>query len=316
MTLSECVDEFLLYIETVRGLSPNTVIGYRNDLKQVVELIGPECQMEKIRTEDLNLCVAQMSRQHKTSTTVNRFISAFRTLFAYAKRNDYIQNNPALQVKTVKIAKPVIKFMTPQEANELCNQPETHELLWETRDHAIFTMLYSSGCRISEITNIRYEDFRRNGRSAVVKGKGNKEREVFFDDKAYDALKAYLPDRKKVLLANGYALTTSKHEAKLLADRGIKVATTQLFINQKGEPISVGGMRFIITRYSGADGTKKHINPHAFRHSFATTLLNNGADVRLVQEMLGHANISTTQRYTHVTQEQIIEAYHRAHPHG
>lgn len=301
MTLSECVDEFLLYITTVRGLSENTALGYSNDLHHLITFIGGECDITKIKTEDLNLSVAELSRLHRTSTSVNRFISAFRTLFAYARRTGYISVNPALAVKTVRISKPVIKFMTADEAKNLCNQPQNHELLWEKRDSAILKMLYSSGCRISELTNLSLSDFRRNFHSAIVTGKGNKQREVFFDENSHAALKEYLVDRQKILLNNGINPSD---------------ATDKLFINQKGNAITVGGIRYVITRYSGGDGTKKPINPHAFRHSFATTLLNNGADVRLVQELLGHANISTTQRYTHVTKEHVIETYFKSHPHS
>lgn len=299
MILSECVEEFLLYIRNVRGLSENTVLGYSNDLNHLISFIGSECDISKIKTEDLNLSVAELSRMHRTSTSVNRFISAVRTLFAYCRRCGYITVNPALQVKTVRVSKPVIKFMTSDEAKELCMTPEKNEILWEKRDSAILKMLYSSGCRISEITNLAIPDFRRNFHSAIVTGKGNKQREVFFDDISYAALKLYLKDRND-----------------LLNRLGLQKTTQQLFINQKGSPISVGGIRYIITKYSVKSGNGKPINPHAFRHSFATTLLNNGADVRMVQELLGHANISTTQRYTHVTKEHVIETYHKAHPHG
>ena len=183
--------------------------------------------------------------------------------------------------------------------NTLCKEPQVNELLWEKRDRAIFTMLYSSGCRISEMCSLKLSDFMDNYHSAIVTGKGNKQRKVFFEEESRKALALYLEDRKKVLLANG-----------------IQTPTANLFINQKGHALSVGGMRYIISRYSGNEGTKKHVNPHAFRHTFATTLISNGADVRYVQEMLGHSSISTTQRYTHVTTERLIDIYNKAHPHS
>ena len=103
---------------------------------------------------------------------------------------------------------------------------------------------------------------------------------------------------------------------KVIEQNGIKEPTDKLFINQKGEPLTTGGIRYIINRYSGPEGTNHHMNPHAFRHTFATTMIGNGADVRLVQEMLGHSSISTTQRYTHITTEKLIETYNKAHPHS
>lgn len=299
MILASLIDEFLLYLSSVRGLSDNTIIGYRNDLEQLKEFLTPELDISSVTKENLLLCIGQLSRQKKSAATVNRFIAAVRTLFSYAFKFEYIQKNPALELKTVKLPKRVPKFMTEAEVTQLCNAPENKELLWKTRDECLFKMMYSSGCRISEITNLKLSDFMDNYHSAIVTGKGNKQRKVFFEQDARNALALYYQDRKKVLAANN-----------------IQNPTNQLFINQKGEPLSVSGVRYIITRYSGVEGTNHHVNPHAFRHTFATTMLNNGADVRMVQEMLGHSSISTTQRYTHVTTERLIEIYNKAHPHG
>lgn len=297
--LCDVIEEFLLYLSAVRGLSENSVIAYKNDLEQFKTFLGPEKEVGTITREDFNFCIAKLSKLGRASTSINRFIAAVRTLFAYCRKFDYILTNPALDLKTVRTAKKVPDFMTEKEVDELCRQPETNELLWETRDRAIFEMLYSSGCRISEITNLKLSDFIEGTHAAIIKGKGNKSRKIFFEEEAQRTLSAYLEDRKKVL------------ENNQCDER-----TDAVFINQKGHPISVGGMRFIINKYSGAQGTNRHVNPHAFRHTFATQLLANGADVRAVQELLGHSSISTTQRYTHITTEQLIETYNKAHPHS
>ncbi len=299
MKLSELVDEFLIYLSTVRGLSDNTVVGYRNDLEQFMQFLTPEIDILTITKENILLCVGQLSKQKKSAATINRFIAAVRTMFSYSRKFGYIQKDPSIEIKTVKIPKKVPSFMTAAEVNQLCNTPLKNELLWQSRDECLFKMMYSSGCRISEITNLKLSDFMDNYHSAIVTGKGNKQRRVFFGEDARNALARYYQDRKKVMSENH-----------------IEKPTDQLFINQKGEPISVAGIRYIITRYSGVEGTNHHVNPHAFRHTFATTMLNNGADVRIVQEMLGHSSISTTQRYTHVTTEKLIEIYNKAHPHG
>ena len=299
MKLSELVDEFLIYLSTVRGLSDNTVVGYRNDLEQFMQFLTPEIDILTITKENILLCVGQLSKQKKSAATINRFIAAVRAMFSYSRKFGYIQKDPSIEIKTVKIPKKVPSFMTAAEVNQLCNTPIKNELLWQSRDECLFKMMYSSGCRISEITNLKLSDFMDNYHSAIVTGKGNKQRRVFFGEDARNALARYYQDRKKVM-----------------AENHIEKPTDQLFINQKGEPISVAGIRYIITRYSGVEGTNHHVNPHAFRHTFATTMLNNGADVRIVQEMLGHSSISTTQRYTHVTTEKLIEIYNRAHPHG
>ena len=289
MTLNELVEEFLLYLSAVRNVSENTVAGYRNDLSQLQVLLTPTIDIKTITKENLLLCIGELSRQKKAAASINRFISAFITLFSSARKFEYIEKDSAIEIKTVKQPKKVPNYMTPAEVHQLCNQPEENELLWQKRDMAVLAMLYSSGCRISELRNLKLSDFTDGGRAAIVTGKGNKQRKVYFADK----------DRDRVL-----------------AENNVTEKTDQLFINQKGKPISVNGLRYIITRYSGVEGTNHHINPHAFRHTFATTLLSNGADVRLVQEMLGHSSISTTQRYTHITTEKLIEVYKKAHPHG
>ncbi len=299
MTLSELTEEFLKYLSAVRHLSENTVSSYRNELSCLQQFLTPDIDIKTITKENILLSIGQISKQKKSPATVNQFIAATRTLFAYALRYKYIDKNPALEVHTVKLPKKIPNFMTQPEVSKLCKEPVVNELLWETRDHAIFTMLYSSGCRISELTNLKLDDFMDNFHAAIVTGKGSKQRKVFFEEESRQALGAYLKDRNKMIL-----------------ERGIVKPTRHLFINQKGMPLTNGGLRYILNKYTSAEGTNRHVNPHAFRHTFATTMLNNGADVRIVQEMLGHSSISTTQRYTHVTTEKLIEIYNKSHPHG
>lgn len=297
MILNALCDEFLLYLSAVRGLSQNTVEGYKNDLLEFQNFLTPSIDVKSITKENILLCIGQLSKQKKSSATVNRFISAVRSLFSYALKFNYVDVNPALEVKTVKLPKKIPNFMTSAEVDELCSEPVKKELLWQKRDRCLFEFLYSSGCRVSEIAGLKVSDFMDNYHCAIVTGKGNKQRRVFFEDDARIALAQYLSDRQNVL-------------------RNVKKDTPYLFINQKGTELTTGGIRYILSRYSGVEGTNHHINPHAFRHTFATQMLSNGADVRLVQEMLGHSSISTTQRYTHITTEKLIEVYKNAHPHG
>lgn len=299
MTLRELTDEFLLYLSAVRGLSNNTVIGYGNDLTQLQEFLTPDLDVKSITRENLMLCIGRLSAKNKSAATVNRFIAAVRTLFAYAKKLGYVEKNPSLEMKTVKLPKRMPNFMTSAEVGEICNAPVKEELLWKSRDHALFLMLYSSGCRASEIVSLKLSDFMDGGRSAIVTGKGNKQRKVYFAEESRKALAEYLKDRKKLLI-----------------DLKIEKIPAELFINLKGRPLTTGGLRYILNRYSGVEGTNRHVNPHAFRHTFATNMLGNGADVRIVQEMLGHSSISTTQRYTHITTEKLIDIYNKAHPHS
>ena len=299
ISLKTLVDEFLLYLEAVRGLSSNSILAYKNDLSHLKTILGEKTPCNDITAEDIRLCIAKLSENNFSSTSINRFISAIRTFFAYCQKFSYIKYNPSLEVHTVKTAKHMPRFLTSQEVDKLCNEPVVNELLWETRDKALFEMLYSSGCRVSEIVSLTFEHFDSELKSCVVTGKGKKDRRVFFEKDARIALKTYLDDRKK-----------------RFEKEGIKDDSHFIFVNQKGHPLTTGGVRYIFSKYTGAQGINHQISPHAMRHTFATSMLSNGADVRVVQELLGHASISTTQRYTHITTEKLIDIYKKAHPHA
>lgn len=297
--LSELADEFLIYIESVRTLSQNSVIAYKNDLAHLMEVLGEDALIENVSTEDLRFCVAKLSGENKASSSINRFIAAVRTFFAYCKKLGYIEVNPALELKTVRLPKHIPTFLTAREIDSLCALPEAHELLWETRDKALFEMMYSSGCRVSEIVSLKIKDFGSDFSSVIVTGKGKKDRKVYFGKEAQKALEIYLADRKK------------RFASEKLQDN-----SPYVFVNQKGGALTTGGVRYILSKYTGLQGINRHVSPHALRHTFATAMLANGADVRVVQEMLGHSSISTTQRYTHITTEKLIDIYNKAHPHS
>lgn len=297
--LSKLTDEFLIYLESVRTLSENSITAYRNDLNHLMEVLGPDAPVENISLEDLRFTVGKLSDKKRANTSINRYIAAVRTFFAYCRKFGYISINPALELRTVKVPKHMPRFLTGPEIDKLCQLPETNELLWETRDKALFEMMYSSGCRVSEICSLRIDMLENGNSSAIITGKGKKDRRVYFENDAREALALYLADRKDRF---------SKENVK--DDSGF------VFVNQKGGSLTTGGVRYILSKYSGAQGLNHHVSPHALRHTFATSILSNGADVRVVQELLGHASISTTQRYTHITTERLIDIYKKAHPHG
>lgn len=298
MTVKESCEEFLVYLSTVRGMTDNTIAAYSEDYKKFREFLGEDAEIDKVSLQDLRFCVGSLSAQKYSVASINRFIASVRALFAYSQKFGRLKINPALQIKSLKAPKHLPNFMTPTEVDALCEAPKKNELLWESRDKAIFEMLYSSGCRVAELASLKLGDFAGGGKSAVVKGKGKKDRIVYFEADALKALSEYLPERKALLARLGLP--------------GQKA----LFVNRKGGPLTTRGIRWIVSRYSGAEGTNRHVSPHAFRHTFATAMISKGADVRVVQEMLGHASISTTQRYTHVTTQQLIDIYKQAHPHG
>ena len=299
MKLSEAIEEFLLYIGSVKGLSENSLLAYKNDLSHFLSFMGSEKLLGDITTEDIRMCVAGLSKEKKATSSINRFISAVKSFFSYCRKFEYVQVNVCDSIKSVKNPKLLPKFLTVNEVDELCSAPVENPLLWKTRDAAIFEMLYSSGCRVSELASLKFSDLTEDFSSAIVLGKGSKERRVYFAKEARSVFLEYLKERKIFF------------EEKKIAD-----AVPEIFVNQKGAALTSHGIRWILSRYSGVEGTNHPISPHALRHTFATTLVSNGADVRVVQELLGHANISTTQRYTHITTQKLIDIYNNAHPHG
>ena len=298
-SLHDLVEEFLLYLASVRGLSANTVTAYRSDLSQLTDFLGDDTEIRGINVQMLRDCIGRLSAKGRSAASVNRFIASVRTLFSYCRKFQYIRYNPALELHTVKIPKHMPRFMTEAEVDALCSQPCRRELLWETRDKAIFEMLYSSGCRVSELASLRIQDMDGDFSSAVVTGKGKKDRRVYFEADARQALAAYLADR-----------------AVRFGKLGTEDTVEALFVNQRGGPLSVYGITMIVSRYSGPEGTNHHVSPHAFRHTFATEMLTHGTDIRAVQEMLGHASIGSTQIYTSLDFQHLAQVYDAAHPHA
>ena len=299
MVLGEAVDAFLQYVNGIKNLSHNTIKAYSTDLTFFIQSF-PETEdkkLEDITLVDLRSCVGHLSKQKKTSTTINRFISTIRSFFLYLYKMNILPNNIAVDLKTVKIPKRLPRYMSETEVKALREQPNKKELLWTERDAAIFECLYSSGCRVSELASLNVGDLSSNKSSAIVTGKGSKDRRVFFSSDAVNTLKDYLVQRTEVIQKNN-------------------IKTDALFINQKGGRLTPRGVFYIVSRYSSVEGTNKPVTPHVFRHTFASTMLRNGANIRVVQELLGHENISTTQKYTHITKDQLIETYNASHPHG
>ena len=301
LTVSQACEEYLLYIGSVKSLSVNTVTGYREDFSHLVEMTGSGKLVSDLTLMDMRECVGILSRKKYSASSINRFIASLRGMMAYCKKFGYIDVNPALELKGLKLPKKLPRFMTQTEVDSLCRVPDEASILWEKRDKALFEMLYSSGCRVSEIVGLKIRDLTSDFSSAIVTGKGKKDRRVYFEKDAREALEAYLKDRD---------------ERFPQFSLGGAFQVQNVFLNNKGGALTDNGVRYILSRYTGPEGTNRHISPHAFRHTFATAMLSNGADIRMVQEMLGHSSISTTQRYTHVTTERLKEVYAQAFPHS
>jgi integrase/recombinase XerC len=289
------LEEYLSYIANIRRLSEATLAAYSADLGRfIVYCERNEIIPEEARAKELRNFIGDMSFEGDAAVSINRALSSLRGFYRFLARFGHREDNPVEGLSNLKAPKNLPDFLWENEMASFAALPEKENMLWPLRDKAIIYSLYSTGCRVSELASLKLSSFvDKNFASARIVGKGNKERVVFFSDEAKKAVLEYLPSRDLLCKKNA-------------------AAENKLFLNKKGKALSSAGIRYIIERYSDIAEIPKKIHPHSLRHSFATALMNGGADVRLVQELLGHANISTTQKYTHVNVERLKKVYREA----
>ena len=291
------IDQYLLYLKAVRGVSEKTLAAYGNDLSRfAVYCTNSGIVPETADSRSVQHFIADLSSEGISSVSVNRSLSSIRGFYRWLIRTGKRKDDPSASMRNLKTARTLPEFLWEGEMAEFAELPEKEGILWPERDKALILVMYSAGLRIAELASLSISKMDDDFLSARVTGKGGKERYVFFSEEACDAVKNYFPARLKRIKA--------------------EKPTDMAFVNLRGEPLSISGIRWIISQYGDRSGLKKHVHPHALRHSFATHLLNGGCDVRVVQEMLGHSSISTTQRYTHVDMERLKQAYMKAHPHA
>ena len=298
----DMIHEYLSYLQSVRGVSARTLEGYGNDLSHFANYCGNHgIEPETADAHEVQGFIADLSAEHIAPSSVNRALSSIRGFYRWMLRFGKRIGNPCESLKNLRTPQTLPSVLWENEMASFAELPDTKGILWPARDKALIMAMYSAGLRISELAALTMQNISGGFEGARIKGKGGKERYVFFSDEARGALAGYLPER-----------------AARIRMAGIKGANARdaLFISRKGMPISIPGVRWIIARYAEQSGLGKNIHPHSLRHSFATHLVNSGCDVRIVQEMLGHSSLSTTQRYTHVSVEGLKKVYARAHPHG
>ena len=291
------IRDYLDYLASVRQISPRSISAYGRDLAHFEKYccsLGIEA--EDAKSEQIRAFIGVLTSDGMASVSVNRTLSSIRGFFRWLIRFSYREDDPSSLLKNLRTPKTLPAFLWEKEMAQFSLLPEKSGILWPERDKALILAMYSGGLRISETASLKLKDMEKDLSCARIIGKGNRERRVFFSDEVKEAIQAYLPLRKE----------------RIKAER----PTDCLFISLKGAPISVPGVRWIISKYAERSGLGKNIRPHSLRHSFATHLVNSGCDVRIVQELLGHASISTTQRYTHVDIERLRKVYNKAHPHG
>lgn len=295
--MTDEIGEFLNYLTYERNASANTVAAYRDDLDSFLAFLCTDYftiardQLDLRRVDHLTVraYLAHLSRRKLSRSSTARHLSALRSFFKYLMREGKVEANPARTVATPKREKHLPSVMQTSDIALLLEQPDVSTPLG-TRDRAFLELLYASGLRISELVGIDLDDIELRARLVKVRGKGKKERIVPFGSKAEEAIRAWLDLREPA------------HD---------EVA---LFINYRGERITTRSVRRLFDGYVRAAALRKGISPHTMRHSFATHLLNAGADLRGIQELLGHASLSTTQKYTHLNDWQLIAVYKKSHP--
>ena len=305
--MNEVFEIYLDYVAGVRQFTEATVNSYRNDLTIFEKWLGEmEIDPFSVSASDIRIFIAELADKKCAPASINRMLSSLRGFYKYAVRFRLIKESPVTAVRNLKQAQKLPKFMFPEQALRFCALPANKNILWEARDAALFSALYSTGCRVSELAGLDIQDLEPSLSSAIVFGKGKKERKVFFADFAKRYLRAYLAERAALL---------KRKQGNIQKDKNGKERDA-LFLNRMGRPLTARGMQYIVDRYVAVSPELKQLSPHAFRHSFASTLVTRGADIRVVQELLGHQSISTTQRYTHITAEQLQTLYRSAHPHS
>lgn len=280
------IEKFLRYLEIEKNYSKHTIVNYLHDLNQFQIFLG-SLPIEKVDYLGVRKYLAGLKEKNFDTRTVSRRMSTLRSFFKFLNREGYVKASPLSSVSSPKLDKYLPEFLTEEEVTRLIESsiPTDERSL---RDRSILETFYSTGIRISELVGLNVDDMDLISGTVKVRGKGKKERMVPIGDKAIASLRDYLDKRNK--------------------------NSNAVFLNPSGARITDRGVRNIVKKYILLAGIKRGVSPHTLRHSFATHLLNRGADLRTVQELLGHVNLATTQIYTHLTTDRLKSVYDKAHP--
>jgi integrase/recombinase XerD len=297
MEINSAINAFLTHVRVEKGLSGNTVSAYRRDLTKF-EAFAKKCNLalEAVRRDDLVDFLTSLYHRKLESRTVARHLVTLRNFFRFAQVQELIAEDPSLNLESPKIRRSLPGYLRLEDVEKLLAQPDEKSPIG-LRDRAMLEVLYSSGLRVSELIGLRVMDLDRAVGCVRCIGKGDKERIVPIGKKATALVERYLGDARPKLLGKG---TLANSQA--------------LFLNCRGSALSRVGVWKILSAYGRRAGLRVALTPHMLRHSFATHLLERGADLRSVQLMLGHSDISTTQIYTHVVEERLKQIYKAHHP--
>lgn len=297
--MEEALAEFLRHLSLEKNASEHTVKSYREDLNQALTFFREQGgvrgqEPRQISTRHVRAYLAWLHEQQYSKATIARRMAAVRSWFRFLCRQGVVEGNPADGLRSPRQEKKLPHFLSEEDLNRLLEKPPLGTPLG-LRDRAILETLYSAGVRVSELTGLNVEDVDLDSGLAVVRGKGKRERLAPLGRPALAALKRWLPWREEV--------AKKKHRA-----------TPAVFLNKNGSRLTSRSVGRLLEKYLALAGLDPRTSPHTLRHSFATHLLDRGADIRSVQELLGHRSLGTTQIYTHVTTSRLKESYHQAHP--
>ena len=290
MKLENARDQFLLYLQGEKNASPHTVKNYGVDLAEFIIVTGEKTARE-VDYIAIRKFLAHLKEKGYSKSTISRKLACLRSFFKFLTRENVVANNPAVGIATPKREKKLPSFLEVQEIENILDAAAGASLS-SKRDRALLETLYSSGIRVSELVGLNMEDTDVLGGVLRIRGKGKKERMVPIGRKAQEAIREYMEKR-----GNDYGK-----------------AGGALFLNKNSTRLTDRSVRRILIKYVRKTSLHKDVSPHTLRHSFATHLLDRGADLRSVQELLGHESLSTTQIYTHVTTKRLKEVYEKVHP--
>ncbi|MBI5674608.1 MAG: tyrosine recombinase XerC [Nitrospirae bacterium] len=286
--MKKYIDEFITSLKAEKNVSAHTIRAYTNDLREFHSFTDKK--PEDIDNLEIRSFLASLHYRKLKKSSISRKLATIRSFYKYLHKEGFVKKNPAKLVSSPRLPKPLPKFLTIDETFSLMNAPQG-DTFKATRDKSIIELLYSSGLRVSELTSLDISDLDIKESLVRVKGKGKKERITPVGSNAMTAIKNYLPERIS-----------------------LKKKSQALFLNNRGGRLTQRSVRRILLQYCRTAGLKGYPSPHTLRHTFATHLLHGGADLRAIQELLGHSSLSTTQRYTHVDIAHLSEVYDKAHP--
>ena len=313
------LNAFLKFLALNRNASAHTVRAYESDLSQFLDSTAAAAGMTRAQLDPsrldrgaLRAFLAELHRQGQSRATAARKLAAVRTFLKYLRRKGAIDDDPGALVATPKRDVRMPAHLSEREMDTLLSAPAGDTPL-SRRDRAILELFYASGLRLSELVGLDLDDVNLSARMVRVLGKGGKQRIVPFNTSTANAVRAYLKDRAAI--GEGRSAKASRSSEASRSKGALRSKDTDpLFVNYRGGRLTVRSVDRLVRRYVAATSTRLGISPHALRHSFATHLLQRGADLRAIQELLGHARLSTTQRYTHVNAAQLLEVYRKSHP--